>query len=308
MGERYGFLGSKQKHKKERSSSSAYRLLLCNCKLDVLSPNKGAPRSIRDAPPAHYILKIRSFSVLKQDYRSAVFDAGGYKWNLCFYPKGKKHEKGGYHISLYLVMADSNSFSLGWEVKASLRFSVFDQIRGKYLTAEVHGRRFNEIKKEWGFDQFISLKTFKKCSNGYLVNDECVFGVEVFDVEDRHTGRGEYLLMKKELVRRINLFPEGKDDAKGNSISLYLDLTNSSDHPAGFKVNLYCCLRVIDQINGINRSHTGSEWFSETNRSWGFQNFMPLTEFSNPEKGFLVKDTCTVEVEVAIMGKANIFA
>ncbi|XP_042484258.1 ubiquitin C-terminal hydrolase 12-like, partial [Macadamia integrifolia] len=166
MAKCFGGLGSKPK--KKCSSSSSFRPLLCNCNLDgsVFSPLKGPARSIRDAPPAHYVLKILSFSALTKEYNSSVFEAGGYKWKLCIYPKGNKHEKGENHISIYLVMADSNSLALGWEVKASFRFSLFNQIHCNYLTAKVHGRHFNEIKKEWGFARFISLGSFRKYSNG----------------------------------------------------------------------------------------------------------------------------------------------
>ncbi|KAJ9551962.1 hypothetical protein OSB04_016007 [Centaurea solstitialis] len=44
--------------------------------------------------------------------------------------------------------------------------------------------RFNEKKKEWGFDELISLESFKKVENGYVENDSCVFGAEVFAVTE----------------------------------------------------------------------------------------------------------------------------
>ena len=57
-------------------------------------------------------------------------------------------------------------------------------------------RRFNGLKLEWGFDQFISHKAFNEASNGYLVEDTCVFGAEVF-VKERNIGKGECLSMEK---------------------------------------------------------------------------------------------------------------
>ncbi|KAK9182117.1 hypothetical protein WN944_025259 [Citrus x changshan-huyou] len=36
-------------------------------------------------------------------------------------------------------------------------------------------RRFGELKLQCGFDQFIPLTTFNNTSNGYLVEDTCVF-------------------------------------------------------------------------------------------------------------------------------------
>ena len=56
------------------------------------------------------------------------------------------------------------------------------------------------MKLEWGFDEFISLKSFKDGSNGYLVDDTCVFGAEVFVCRERTTGKGECLTMMKEAL------------------------------------------------------------------------------------------------------------
>lgn len=45
------------------------------------------------------------------------------------------------------------------------------------------------MKKEWGFEELIPRDDFEDESNGYLVDDCCVFGVEVFVVNNR--GKGE---------------------------------------------------------------------------------------------------------------------
>lgn len=47
------------------------------------------------------------------------------------------------------------------------------------------------MKTNWGFSQFLSLATFSGPSNGYLVDDTCVFGAEVFVTN--YTGKGECL-------------------------------------------------------------------------------------------------------------------
>jgi hypothetical protein len=41
-------------------------------------------------------------------------------------------------------------------------------------------RKFCELKKEWGFEQLISSEELFDSSNGYFVDDSCVFGAEVF--------------------------------------------------------------------------------------------------------------------------------
>jgi hypothetical protein len=49
------------------------------------------------------------------------------------------------------------------------------------------------LKTEWGFAQLISHDTLNDSSNGYLLDDNCVFGVEVFVIKG--PGRGETLSM-----------------------------------------------------------------------------------------------------------------
>lgn len=49
------------------------------------------------------------------------------------------------------------------------------------------------MNARWGVTKFIDLKTFKNPSKGYLVNDNCIFGAEVFVVEN--LWRGECLTM-----------------------------------------------------------------------------------------------------------------
>jgi hypothetical protein len=47
------------------------------------------------------------------------------------------------------------------------------------------------MKGEWGFEQLISLDELFDSSNGYLVEDSCVFGAEVFVI--RHCDNWESL-------------------------------------------------------------------------------------------------------------------
>ncbi|PRQ38172.1 hypothetical protein RchiOBHm_Chr4g0410831 [Rosa chinensis] len=42
-----------------------------------------------------------------------------------------------------------------------------------------------------GFDKLICLKEFTDVSNGYLFDDKCVFGAEVFVCKERKTGQAE---------------------------------------------------------------------------------------------------------------------
>ncbi|CAH2042942.1 unnamed protein product [Thlaspi arvense] len=97
-------------------------------------------RSRRDFHPAHYLFKIEHFSVLLEEdiekCESDDFEAGGYKWRLCLYPKGNKERNGNGYISLYLVISDTRNLPHGWEVNAQFRLFVYNHIENKYLTIE----------------------------------------------------------------------------------------------------------------------------------------------------------------------------
>ncbi|EYU41021.1 hypothetical protein MIMGU_mgv11b020273mg, partial [Erythranthe guttata] len=60
----------------------------------------------------------------------------------------------------------------------------------KYTVLQLHfiiTRRFLEMKTQWGFSKFISKKVMSEESNGYIVDDTCVFGPEVFVVKKEAT-------------------------------------------------------------------------------------------------------------------------
>jgi hypothetical protein len=64
-----------------------------------------------------------------------------------------------------------------------------------FVESDASVKRFHEMKTEWGFDQLLSLETFNDASKGYLFNDGCVFGAEIFVIKP--TGKGELLSMVK---------------------------------------------------------------------------------------------------------------
>ncbi|XP_062086375.1 uncharacterized protein LOC133792483 [Humulus lupulus] len=161
-------------------------------------------RCIRNIPPAHYLMKVESYSLLsksKGKYASSSFEAGGYKWRLSFYPNRFNTDN---YISLYLTMCETNILPSGWEVNVNFTLFVYNHTHDNYLTIQgayfdVAVRRFHEMKKEWGFEQLVSLETFKDVSNGYLLKDSCVFGAEVFVIN--HTLNSESLsLFRRERV------------------------------------------------------------------------------------------------------------
>ncbi|XP_042490880.1 uncharacterized protein LOC122070741 [Macadamia integrifolia] len=189
-------------------------------------------------------------------------------------------------------MAETKTLPRGWEVSVNFRLFLLDQIRDNYLMVQdskVTGRRFHAMKTEWGFEQFISLKSFMDASNGYLIGDTYVFGAEVFVCKERSIGKGECLTMIKDSIAtktnwrienfskldneyyesktfnagdqkwKVQLYPKGKGSGMGNSVSLYLALANPTTLPHGQKFHIEFVLRLVDQMYGKHISGKGKD-------------------------------------------------
>ncbi|KAL6510933.1 hypothetical protein OROGR_022057 [Orobanche gracilis] len=143
----------------------------------------------KEASPAHFLIKIESFPLLRKSgidkYETKEFAAGNYKWRLIIYPNGDGTGKYGNHVSVYLAIADTKSLPENWEVNAVFSICIFNQISGEYLYTLGWTRRFFPMKTEWGFPKFMRMKTLTDPSNGYMFNDSCVFGAEVFVSESK---------------------------------------------------------------------------------------------------------------------------
>ncbi|PWA83383.1 small GTPase superfamily [Artemisia annua] len=87
--------------------------------------------------PAHYMLKIESFSLLLQagtpKFESDIFEASGYKWRLELYPTGNEKENAGNNISMYLTICDTKCLPKGWEVCVDCKFCVYDHLSENYI-------------------------------------------------------------------------------------------------------------------------------------------------------------------------------
>ncbi|KAL5556059.1 hypothetical protein UlMin_038295 [Ulmus minor] len=283
-----------------------------------------------------FLLKIMSFSMLSKasimKYRSSEFEAGGYKWILSVYPIGNKTKDAQDHISIYLELADTTKLGTCWEINSTINFFIYDHVRDKYVSRQdAKVKRFHCMKTQWGIPKFIDHETFNNPSNGYLVNDSCTFGVEVFIV--KNTFKVESISMIRSAVsckyswkfdlvsRRTNqevyeskqffgadykwsilFLPNGiQGDAQiwNNYITVGLKL-DTSNFPSGKKLFTHFTLRMKDQINNDDYERSDTELISL--RVGGFRRFMALTKFRDPEKGFLVNDACIVEAEFEVLG------
>ncbi|XP_040374728.1 ubiquitin C-terminal hydrolase 12 [Rosa chinensis] len=163
------------------------------------SDQDGVFRSLSDSLPTHCTLNIESFSLIAEyhgvsGYESKEFEAGGYIWKLVLYPNGNKKKNVEDHISVYLRIAGEDSLQTGWGVSVDFRLFLLDQNKGMYLVLEdafTKQKCFHAGLLHVGFDKLIRLEEFTDVSNGYLIDDKCVFGAEVFVCKERKTGQAE---------------------------------------------------------------------------------------------------------------------
>ncbi|KAI3753034.1 hypothetical protein L2E82_25078 [Cichorium intybus] len=290
--------------------------------------------------PAHYKLKIESFSLLCEagilKYESDVFEASGYKWRLELYPNGNKDEYINDHISLYLVICDTQGLARGWEVYVYFKIMIYDHIRHNYLTiqgGDGKRTRFHEKKTRWGFRKLMSLDSFKEAENGYLFGDSCEFGAEVF-VVPKYAQKDQCLSMIKppttmnthiwsitkfstlkdeplysedfkvgQVKWKLSLYPKGSKTGKNTNLSIFLrphDVGSGSDDwrvYANFKIRV-----KTHEFGGTHENKEADHWFCKTSEGWGFPCFMLLSDLHDSKKGFLWNDTLVVEAQILIVG------
>ncbi|EYU23199.1 hypothetical protein MIMGU_mgv1a020637mg, partial [Erythranthe guttata] len=274
-----------------------------------------------------------TFSLLESrgihKYETKEFVAGNHKWRLIIYPDGDDNvgnDKN--HISLYLAMVENSSLPANRVVNAVFSIFLFNQNSGNYLCSLGITRRFQTMKSEWGFSKFISKKVMSEPSNGYLVDDKCVFGAEVFVVNTNAlTG---CLSLKKTVtpykrdwkIRNFSklgdvwksetfkaggkkwnvlLHPKGCGGAKGNGVAIFLYYIGSESVKACFTI------RIKNQVSEKHKIKSSTQWFSDsTSNKWGWDPFMKLATINDPIKGFInEKKFCQLDIEISVEAVAR---
>ncbi|KAK0593698.1 hypothetical protein LWI29_028795 [Acer saccharum] len=97
---------------------------------------------------------------------------------------------------------------------------------------------------------------------------------------------------------RILIFPKGNNV---DHLSMYLDVADAAALPNGWSRFAQFSLAVINQIHSkFSIKKDTHHQFIARESDWGFTSFMPLGELYDPNRGFLVNDTCIVEADVAV--------
>ncbi|KAL2456947.1 TRAF-like family protein [Forsythia ovata] len=287
----------------------------------------------RDLFPSH-LFKIESFSLLSEHgidkYESSEFESSDYKWKLIIYPNGRKTETedGTDHISVYLAVAETSSLPACWEVNAVFSIFLFNHKFDNFLSVRGRVQRFHCLKSEWGFSKFIQMETLKDPSNGYLVDDICVFGAEVFVIKNKGTKECLSLLKVTDSFKRefkiskfsevgdiwyseefkagdhkwkLSMYPKGSGEEKERSVSIFLHSVDLERDSSCKKIKANFYIRIKNQlIDGAHCKNGGSHWFSTLRVALGCSRFIPMVDMNDPKKGFVVKDSCIIEVEISV--------
>ncbi|EYU25585.1 hypothetical protein MIMGU_mgv1a017793mg [Erythranthe guttata] len=250
----------------------------------------------REAPPAHFMIKIESFSVLEKygikKYETKEFVATITSGCLNLYRRliFKFNGKDSDYISVNLAMADTTSLPTNWEVNALFSVFIFNQISGNYLSSTGRTLCFQATKSEWGISKLISRKVLSDPSNGYIIDDRCVFGAEVFVVKREAA-------IERVLLTNVNTYYNHALEILG--FSQLPQRWVSEEFDAGgqkWKILLY--------PKG-NAEGTGSH-FSASSSSWGRPVYIDLATINDPNKGFIVKYCCLLNIEINVKAVAHV--
>nr|XP_043630118.1 ubiquitin C-terminal hydrolase 12-like [Erigeron canadensis] len=248
--------------------------------------------SKRKNEPAHYMLKIESFSLLAEaksiKIESDVFEASGHKWRLELYPNGNDLKSGGDNISLYLVICDTESLRKGWEISTAME-------TGQGLAVEVFvvselaqtDRCLSFIKPSaatstytWTIDNFSNVTEESIYSNVFRVGN---------------------------VKWNLCLYPKGNNTGADTHLSIFLKVFDDALFPYVWRVYANFKLRVKNQSYKDDIEQGLACCFSHSDEVWGIPTIVQLNELHESGNGLLVNGVLIVEVEFLMLGALKNF-
>ncbi|CAL1372323.1 unnamed protein product [Linum trigynum] len=136
----------------------------------------------------------------------------------------------------------------------------------------VEDQKTNADKFTWRIENFSKLKATKLCSETFLAG-----------------GR----------KWSISIYPKGNGTIY---LPVYLHSIELETMPDGKNVDADFTLTLVNQINAASslRKCGKKKPFPLGGRGWGFPSFVMLSKLLNPDEGFIVNDTVTIEVRVSM--------
>ncbi|PQM43263.1 hypothetical protein Pyn_40418 [Prunus yedoensis var. nudiflora] len=94
---------------------------------------------------------------------------------------------------------------------------------------------------------------------------------------------------------RILMYPRGNNV---DYLSVYLDVTGSSTLPLGWARHARFSLTIVNQLQSSKSLTKDTEHvFNKRDSNSGFTSLIPLSEFCDHSKGYVVNDTCIIEAK-----------
>ncbi|KAL2557325.1 MATH domain and coiled-coil domain-containing protein-like [Forsythia ovata] len=98
---------------------------------------------------------------------------------------------------------------------------------------------------------------------------------------------------------RIFIYPKG--NRVDNYLSLYIEVVDAATAPVGWFVDADVIFNLIDQIDCRKTvDHETKCTFKGRHASWGYATFISLNQLHDLGRGYLLDDTCIIEVEVSV--------
>ncbi|XP_027769587.1 uncharacterized protein LOC107022136 [Solanum pennellii] len=170
-------------------------------------------------------------------------------------------------------MADATSLApAGWEVHVGFRLFLLDHNNDNYLV----------------------FQAFNNPENGYVADDTCVLGEEVYVRHEKFQGRQDCLPVVKDPISykytwkinkfsaltadcldsntfmvaehkwKIQVYPKGKGSGTGNHLSIYLALAEPTSLSQGSQIYADFTMRILDRVNAQHYLGKGTKQQSRT--------------------------------------------
>nr|CAB3457992.1 unnamed protein product [Digitaria exilis] len=234
------------------------------------------------------------------------------------------------YVSLRLELAQS-SVKPNTIIEASFKFFIYDRSYGKHKKHQVINHSFQAASTSSGTACMIALKTLKKQSSQFLLNNSCTFGIKfikvatvkanttletlfvqktsTFNDSGVHTWEiKDFFALKSPCyspefeVGGYTWFIKMCTSQDGNHLSMYLSMKKPNHLPKDSANLVECTLSIKDQESGKHQKLTGRCQFSNNAPSWGWKKFISLQDFKD---AYLIKGKCCIEAEVALVGSSK---
>ncbi|CAD6205350.1 unnamed protein product [Miscanthus lutarioriparius] len=255
---------------------------------------------------------------------SRVFEIMGHNWYLKLNPRDKKSGDDKEYASLMLQLA-SSSVKPDTVVEASFKLLIYDQSYGKHREYQVR-HSFQTASTSSGASCMISLEKLKERPSKFIVNSSCTFGVEFIKVTtSKVSTTSETLFVQKpSIFNEAKTYTWGIEDffalknsgyspesigicksCDGNHLTLSLRMKKTNDLPNDSANLVELSLSIKHQEGDNHRKGTARSQFTNKASCWVWKKFISLEDFKDSSNGYLVKNKCCIEAEVAIVGSSK---